>query len=167
MITRAAKPRMDGVAGRGTGQGGVDMNILKRFGSGSRLYTFPVGSQITYEDDFDTLAKKMIRLAGANGGYSNMGMGRGQSLIGTVRADLWLTFNDYAEATDKMTSLRQMADWGVQPLYRRQFSGVRTILLRAVNSASQIRQNVINVPHERHENSGDIRSVRSILAHDR
>lgn len=124
------------------------MNTLKRFGSGSRLYTFPVGSQITYEDDFDKLANKIIRLAGANGGYRNMGTGRGQSVGGTVKADLWLTFNDYVEATDKVNSLRQMASWGMMPLFRQPLYGPEQFCWGVFNSAS-LRQDVKAVPHVR------------------
>lgn len=124
------------------------MNILNRFGSGSKLYTFPTDAQVSYSDNFASLVTKTVRLAGVNGGFSNLGMGRGLSPIGTVRADIWLTFNDYADATDKMTSLRQMADWGVQPLYRRQLSGVEQFCFARVTDI-QIQQNVINVPHER------------------
>jgi len=52
------------------------MNILKRFGSGSKLYTFPVGQQVNYSDNFASLVTKTIRLAGGNGGLSNLGTGR-------------------------------------------------------------------------------------------
>jgi len=124
------------------------MNILKRFGSGSTLYTFPAHSQITYEDDFDKLANKIIKLAGVNGGYRQLGSGRGQSVGGTVKADLWLTFDTYVEATDKVNSLRQMADWGLMPLVRQPLYGAEQFCWAVFNSAA-LKQDVKAVPHVR------------------
>ncbi len=124
------------------------MNTLKRFGKGVTLYTFPVGQQVNYSDNFASLVTKTVRLAGVNGGFSNLGSGRGLSPIGTVRADIWLEFNDNVEATDKVASLRQMADWGLQPLFRQPLYGAEQFCWARVNDI-QLQQDVKNVPHMR------------------
>ncbi len=124
------------------------MRTLVRFGSGSKLYTFPTNSQVTFSDDFDKLANKIIRLPGTNGGFRNLGTGRGQSTGGTVRVDNWLEFGDLVEASDKVDSLRQMADWGLQPLYMQPTYGPERFCFAALNSAA-LQQDVHNMPHLR------------------
>lgn len=124
------------------------MNILTKFGSGSRLYTFPTNAQVSYTDNFASLVTKTVRLAGVNGGLSNLGSGRGLSPIGTVRADIWLTFNDYVDATDKVASLRQMTEWGLMPLWRQPLTGAAQFCWARVNDI-QLNQDVHNVPHQR------------------
>lgn len=124
------------------------MRTLISFGNGSRLYTFPTRSQVTFTDNFASMVTKTVRLAGMNGGYSNLGTGRGLSPIGTVRADNWLTFNDYVEASDKLDSLRQMADWGLQPLYMQPLYGLPRFCFARLND-QQLQQDVRNVPHLR------------------
>ena len=124
------------------------MNILKRFGSGSQLYTFPTDSQVSYTDNFASLVTKTIRLPGVNGGFSNLGTGPGLSPIGTVRADIWLDFGDYVEATDKVASLRAMASYGLMPLVRQPLYGAEQFCFARLNDA-QLQQAVQNVPHRR------------------
>lgn len=125
------------------------MYILKRFGNASsNLYTFPVGAQVSYSDNFASLVTKTVRVAGVNGGLSNLGTGRGLSPIGTVRGEVWLTFNDYVEATDKLASIRQMADWGLMPLVRQPLYGAEQFCWARLND-SQLQQDVHNVPHQR------------------
>ncbi len=126
------------------------MNTLTRFGSGNQLYTFSVGSQVAYSDNFASLLTKTVRLAGMNGGLSNLGTGRGLSPIGTVRADVWLTFDSLTEATDKMNSLRQMASWGLLPLYRQPLVGAEQFCFARVTDI-QLQQDVHNMPHLRHK----------------
>lgn len=121
------------------------MNILKRFGSGSRLYTFPTNSQVTYSDNFASLVTKTVRLAGVNGGFSNLGSGRGLSPIGTVRIDLWLKDFVGSDATDKVNSLRQMTDWGVQMLVRQPVAGAEQFCMARVTDISR-QEDVHNVP---------------------
>lgn len=124
------------------------MNILKRFGSGSQLYTFPTDSQVSYTDNFASLVTKTVRLPGVNGGFSNLGAGPGLSPVGTVRADLWLEFNDYVEATDKVNSLRAMAAYGLMPLVRQPLYGAEQFCFARLNDA-QLQQAVQNTPHKR------------------
>lgn len=124
------------------------MRTLLRFGNGSKLYTFPTRSQVTFTDDFDKMSNKIVRVAGVNGGYRNSGVGRGQSVGGTVKVDNWLTFNDYVEASDKLDSLRQMADWGLQPLWMQPLYGLPRFCFAALNSAP-LQQDVHNTPHDR------------------
>lgn len=124
------------------------MRTLVKFGSGSKLYTFPTRSQISFTDNFASLVTKTVRLAGVNGGFSNLGTGRGLSPIGTVRVDNWLTFNDYVEATDKLDSLRQMADWGLQPLTMQPLYGPTRFCFARLND-QQLQQDVHNTPHNR------------------
>lgn len=124
------------------------MNILKRFGSGSNLYTFPTDSQVSYSDNFASLVTKTVRLPGVNGGFSNLGAGPGLSPIGTVRADILLEFNDYVEATDKVASLRGMANYGLMPLYRQPLYGAEQFCFARLNDA-QLQQAVQNTPHKR------------------
>lgn len=124
------------------------MNILKRFGSGSRLYTFPTDAQVSYSDNFASLVTKTVRLAGVNGGFSNLGSGRGLSPIGTVRADVWLTFTDNIDATDKVNSLRQMADWGLQPLWRKPLNGPEQFCMARITDIPK-QEDVHNLPHKR------------------
>jgi hypothetical protein len=124
------------------------MHTLLRFGNGSRLYTFPTGSQITYSDDFDKLNNKLVQMVGSNSRLSSLGMGRGQSAGGMVKADVWLEFDDYAEATDKVNSIRQMADWGLQQLWRQPLVGKPQFCWARLSSES-LNQDVKNVPHKR------------------
>jgi hypothetical protein len=122
------------------------MRTLVKFGSGSRLYTFPTRSQVSFTDNFASLVTKTVRMPGVNGGFSNLGLGRGLSPIGTVRADNWLTFNDFVEASDKVDSLRQMADWGLQPLFMQPLYGPVRWCWARLND-QQLQQDVHNVPH--------------------
>ncbi len=123
------------------------MNTLKRFGSGSKLYTFPANSQVNYSDNFASLITKTSRMAGVNGGLSALGTGRGLSPIGTVRADIWLKFNDYVEATDNVASLRQMADWGLMPLWRQPLYGAEQFCWARLTDLPR-QEDVKNVPHK-------------------
>ncbi len=124
------------------------MRTLLKFGSGSKLYTFPTRSQVIFTDNFASLVTKTVRMPGVNGGFSNLGTGRGLSPIGTVRVDNWLTFNDFVEATDKVDSLRQMADWGLQPLFMQPLYGPTRFCFARL-SDQQLQQNVHNTPHNR------------------
>lgn len=124
------------------------MITLTKFGSGSRLYTFPTHAQVSYSDNFASMVTKTTRLAGVNGGFSNLGTGPGLSPIGTVRADLWLTFADYVEATDKLVSLRQMIGYGLMPLWRQPLYGAPQFCWARL-SDTQLQQNVHDVPHQR------------------
>jgi hypothetical protein len=124
------------------------MNILKRFGSGSKLYTFPVGKQISYSDNFASLVTKTVRLAGVNGGFSNLGGGRGLSPIGTVRADVWLIFPTTTEAVDYINALDQMVDWGLQPLFRQPLYGAEQLCFARITDI-QRNQDVHNRPDVR------------------
>ena len=122
------------------------MRILTRFGTGSRVYTFPEDSQVTFTDNFASLVTKTVRVAGVNGGLSQLGSGRGLSPIGSVRADNWLEFYDFVQATDKLDSIRQMADWGLQPLFMQPLYGEERWCWARLND-QQLQQNVANVPH--------------------
>ena len=124
------------------------MNILKRFGSGSFLYTFPTDAQVSYTDNFASMVTKTVRLPGVNGGLSNLGTGPGLSPIGTVRADILLEFNDYVEATDKVASLRAMAGYGLMPLGRQPLYAAEQFCVARRNEA-QLQQAVQNTPHKR------------------
>lgn len=124
------------------------MNVLTSFGRGSRVYTFPTDGQINYEDDFEKRANKINRLPGMDGGFRSLGTGPGQSTGGTVKAELWLTFDDLADASDKLASLRAMAGWGLQPLWRKPMVGTPQFCWAAFNSGP-LRQDVHNVPHQR------------------
>ena len=111
------------------------MNILKTFGTGSTLYTFPTNSQVSYSDNFASLVTKTVRLPGVNGGLSQLGSGPGLSPIGTVRADIWLEFGDYVEATDKVASLRAIAAYGLMPLVRQPLYGAPQFCFARLNDA--------------------------------
>jgi hypothetical protein len=90
------------------------MDVLTRFGD---IYTFPADQQLNLSDNFGDLVTRTRRLPGADGGFDDLGDGRGLSEIGSVRADLWLFFDDIADATAKMEAIQAMADWGVQRLF--------------------------------------------------
>ena len=122
------------------------MNTLKRFGYGSRVYTFPANAQVNYTDNFAALVTKTARMAGVNGGLSALGTGRGLSPIGTVRADIWLTFNNYVDATDNVNSLRQIADWGLMPLVRQPLYGPEQFCWGRLTDLPR-NEDVKNVPH--------------------
>lgn len=124
------------------------MHTLTKFGTGSRLYTFPTAAQINYSDDFDKLDNKLVKVAGSNARFSSLGTGRGQAAGGTVKADIWLEFGDYAEATDKVNSIRAMADWGLMPLWRQPLKGAPQFCWARLNSQA-LSQVVQNVPHQR------------------
>jgi hypothetical protein len=89
------------------------MDLLKRFGT---VYTFP-DSQISLSDNFGELVTRAKRLPGANGGFDELGSGRGLSEIGSIRSEFWLFFNNRADATAKIDAIQRMADVGVQRLF--------------------------------------------------
>lgn len=124
------------------------MHTLTRFGQGSRVYTFPADGQVSYSDNFGQLVTKTQRLAGVHGGISSLGVGRGLQAIGTVRADVWLEFTDAADASDKVDSVREMAEWGLQPLFMQPLVGVERWCWARVTDI-QTPMNVHNVPHRR------------------
>jgi len=124
------------------------MILIKRFGSGSKLYTFPSNSQVSYSDNFASLVTKTVRLAGVNGGFSNLGTGRGLSPIGTVRADFWLKDFKGSDATTLKNQLRQMADYGVQQLFRQPDAGAEEFCWARITDIGE-QLNVANVPHQR------------------
>jgi len=95
------------------------MNILKRFVSVTTgdTYTFPLNAQIYFDDNFRQLLTRTRRLVGADGGFDELGDGRGLSEIGSVRAAFWLKFSNNADATDQLLDFGAMADWGVGRLY--------------------------------------------------
>lgn len=94
------------------------MDILKRFGEtgSTQAYGFPL-TQISFLDNFANLVTKTNRLAFSNGGFDELGMGRGLGEIGNVQAEFWLHYNDYNDGMTKLDAIRQMADWGVQRLF--------------------------------------------------
>lgn len=124
------------------------MNILTRFGRGSTLYTFPSNAQVTYSDNFASIDTKTVHLAGTNGGFSNLGTGRGLSPIGTVRVDLWLKDFAGSDATDKVASLRQMADWGILPLWRQPVAGAPQFCWARITDINR-QEDVHNRPDQR------------------
>ena len=103
---------------------------------------------MSYSDNFASLVTKTVRLPGVNGGLSQLGSGPGLSPIGTVRADIWLEFGDYVEATDKVASLRAIAAYGLMPLVRQPLYGAPQFCFARLNDA-QLQQAVQNVPHKR------------------
>lgn len=124
------------------------MNTLKRFGSGSRLYTFPLEAQVNYSDDFDKINNKLVNIAGSNSRLSLLGTGAGQHVGGTVKADIWLEFNDWTEATDKVNSIRAMIDWGLMPLWRKPLVGAEQFCWARITSIPK-QEDVKNLPHRR------------------
>lgn len=124
------------------------MHTLTRFGIGSTVYTFDTSAQISYQDNFASLINRTARLPGVSGGISQIGSGRSLKEVGTVRADIWLHFGDAVEWSDKLTSLRQMADWGVLPLYRQPMVGAEQWCWARLTDI-QIPMDVRNVPHLR------------------
>lgn len=124
------------------------MRTLVSFGNEPNVYTFPSDSQVTFTDNFASLVTKTVRVAGVNGGLSNLGSGPGLSPIGTVRADNWLDFYDLTEATDKVDSVREMAGWGYQPLIMQPEYGATRWCWARLND-QQLQQDARNVPHKR------------------
>jgi hypothetical protein len=91
------------------------LNTLKRFGKGSNLYTFD--GQVNLSDNFGDLVTRTSRLPGTDGGFDELGDGRGLSEIGKVTAEFWMLFASPAAATAQLDTFRRMADWGVQRLF--------------------------------------------------
>lgn len=85
-----------------------------------------------------------------NGGFDQLGDGRGLNEIGKVQAEFWLHFSSYADATDQLDAFRKMTDYGVQRLFLQpmdQTDAERWCWAR-VNSLNGP-QNVKSLPHKR------------------
>jgi len=127
------------------------MIILTQFGEtgSSQAYGFPL-TQCSYLDNFGDLVTKTNRMAFANGGFDELGTGRGLSEIGSVQAEFWLHYDSYEDATDKLDAFRQMNDWGVQRLFMQPIDQAATErwCLARVNDISN-GMNVQNMPHKR------------------
>lgn len=124
------------------------MRILKRFGIGTNVYTFPTDKQFNYQCDFDKLKTYMSGLPGIHGGFSALGSGRGKAGVGTVEFEVLLEFSNLSDATDKVDSLRQMQDWGLQPLFMQpEVGSERFCWARLVRTP--LDQDVHDVPHLR------------------
>lgn len=89
------------------------MDLLTRFGN---IYTFP-NSQINLSTTFGELVTRTRRLPGVDGGFDDLGDGRGLSEIGKVKSDFWLFFDNRADASAKTDSIKRIADAGVQRLF--------------------------------------------------
>lgn len=124
------------------------MNILKRFGVGSSVYTFPTDKQFNYQCDFGNLKSYMAGLPGIHGGFSGLGSGRGKAAVGTVECDVLLEFNSPTEATNKIDSLRQMQDWGLMPLWMQPTVGAERHCWARLMDAP-LDQDAHDVPHAR------------------
>lgn len=127
------------------------MNILTRFGiiaDTYPIYTFPADAQVNYACDFGKLDTYISGLPGVHGGISGLGSGRGKANVGTVKVDLWLHFDNPNDASDKIDSLRQLQDWGLQPLFMQPtVGGERFCWARLVGAA--LKQDVHDLPHVR------------------
>lgn len=120
------------------------MNILKRFGV-DNVYTFPTDMQFNYDCDFGKLKSYIAGLPGIHGGISGLGSGRGKAAVGTVQCDILLDFTTTGDATDKIDSLRQMQDWGLQPLAMKPTVGAERFCWARLVDAP-LSQDVHNVP---------------------
>lgn len=122
------------------------MDLLKRFGD---VYTFPA-DQLNISDNFADLVTRTRRVAGADGGFDDLGDGRSLSEIGSVRADFWLFAESAADARTQIEAIEKMADAGVQRLYMQPMDiskAQRWCWARVDNIA--IPQNAIDQPHKR------------------
>lgn len=124
------------------------MNILTQFGV-DNLYTFTT-EQSNYQCDFGQRKSYMSGLPGVHGGVSGLGTGPGKADVGTVKVDLWLHFDNPNDASDKIDSLRQMMDWGLQPLVMQPtVGGERFCWARLIDAP--LEQDVRGVPHLRQQ----------------
>jgi hypothetical protein len=105
---------------------------------------------LSYVDNFADLVTKTTRMAFNNGGFDELGLGRGLSEIGNVQAEFWLHFEGDEDADDQIDAFRQMNDWGVQRLFMQphdQNAAERWCLAR-INDISG-GQNVRDMPRDR------------------
>lgn len=122
------------------------MDLLKRFGN---IYTFPQ-SQINLSTNFGELITRTRRLPGADGGYDDLGDGRGLSEIGSLKTDFWLFFGSREDATAKIEAIKKIADAGVQRLFMQPMDHdmpERWCFARLNNMS--IPQDAKNQPHKR------------------
>lgn len=124
------------------------MKLLKRFGTGSKLYTFD-GKQTSYNDNFADLVTATSRMPGMDGGFDEYGSQRSPAEVGLVQAYIILDFNSIVEATTKVDDLRKIADWGVQPLWMLPTQGGTERWCWARVNSVVTSQNVKNTPHKR------------------
>lgn len=122
------------------------MDLLKRFGN---IYIFP-NTQINLNTNFGDLVTRTRRLPFADGGYDDLGDGRGLSEIGSIKTDYWLFFESREDATSKIDAIKKMANAGLQRLFMQPMDHdmpERWCFARLNNMS--IPQDAKNQPHER------------------
>src|SRR5436190_4474784 len=90
---------------------------LTRFGSGTRVYTFPPVT--TFSTNFANLVPRTVRLPGVSGGFNEFLGQPAPSEIGKVSASFYLVPNKRAgeNITTLVDRLLSIADWGEQRLW--------------------------------------------------
>lgn len=94
------------------------MDIVTRFGKGTRLYTFNPALQVSIRDNFRDLVPMTNRLPGLSGGYDELGARPAPASIGNVSLTMWVIGQTWDAVRIELDKIAAMADWGVQRLYK-------------------------------------------------
>lgn len=94
------------------------MGRITKFVAGGNTYNFPTDTgDLDYQDNFAALDSRTKRLPGADGGYDELGDGRGLSGVGRIQFSFYLVSATREGMQALRDAARKMADWGVGRLY--------------------------------------------------
>lgn len=125
------------------------MDIVTRFGKGTRLYTFNPALQVSIRDNFRDLVPMTNRLPGLSGGYDELGARPAPASIGNVSVTMWVVGDTPAQVQAQIDALGAIADWGVQRLYKSPQGGAVERWCEARLNNIDYSQNPRNLPHVR------------------